>query len=223
MVSNTPGMRGTITVADTACGIANITASYQGITSNTAVVWTECPTLISRLEVAGASTTLCAGHSLQLVATAVYTDMRTADVSAMADWTSSAPAVATVGPFSGRVDAVSAGSVTITGSIPDGGLARTRVTGTLALTVLAPEPVSMVLSPGTITLAPNGTVRLAARTTDACGDTSVASAATYTSADPSIAYVDSAGVVLGLAPGSTTISADAYGLHAESMVTVTAP
>jgi N-acetylneuraminic acid mutarotase/uncharacterized protein YjdB len=57
------------------------------------------------------------GLTNQLMATGTYSDATTADVTAMAQWTSSAPSVATVGPTTGLVTGVSLGSTTVSATI----------------------------------------------------------------------------------------------------------
>jgi hypothetical protein len=57
------------------------------------------------------------GLTTQLAATGTYSDGSTANLTTMATWASSAPAVATVGPSTGLVSGVSLGSTTISATV----------------------------------------------------------------------------------------------------------
>ena len=68
------------------------------------------PTLQS-LEVSPTNPTVAAGTSVQLAATAIYSDGSHTDVTAQAAWSSSSTAVATIGAANGKAVGVDAGSV----------------------------------------------------------------------------------------------------------------
>jgi hypothetical protein len=110
------------TIAPTS-GLAQ--ALSQGSTVITATVGTVAgtatlnvtPAVVESISVSSSSSPLFAGHSTQLAALGSYSDSTSADVTSVAQWTSNNPSVATVGPTTGLVQAVSAGSATITATV----------------------------------------------------------------------------------------------------------
>src|SRR5690606_29187417 len=109
----TPGTPGLATAG--AAGSATITAEYTAlaVTGNTTATVTSAS--VSDLQVSPVITSGSAGTSLQLTATAIYSDNSTDDVSSTAIWSSSDTDIATVNA-SGTVSLLMAGSVTITAS-----------------------------------------------------------------------------------------------------------
>jgi hypothetical protein len=76
----------------------------------------EGPAVLVAFTVSPASVSVSAASTTQLTATGFYDDSSVDDVSGSAEWTSSAPAVATV-DAAGLVTGVTAGSATITGEL----------------------------------------------------------------------------------------------------------
>ncbi|MCB1019740.1 MAG: Ig-like domain-containing protein, partial [Acidobacteria bacterium] len=97
-------------------GSASITASLDGVTSDTAAVTVTDPPppTLSSLTVAPASINLSTGQTQALTATGNYSDESTQNHTADATWTSSNPSVATVS--GGVVTAVAIGAASITAS-----------------------------------------------------------------------------------------------------------
>lgn len=118
-------------------------------------------------------------------------------------WTSSAASVASV-DNAGIVTGVTAGTATITAT-------SEGVSGTVGLTVV-PVPVSAVFID---TRAPSvrqgGTAQLTAVAQDAIGRVLAGRTITWSSAAPAVASVSQAGLVTGLAAGSTYIRASSEG------------
>jgi uncharacterized protein YjdB len=148
---------------------------------------------VATVEVSPSSPTLTAlGASVQL--SAVAKDASGNMISGKTfTWTSSAEGVATV--QSGVVTAVANGTATITATTD-------AVSGSTDITVNQTVS-SVVVTPPTATLLKADTTRLTASPTDANGN--------QASADPSVATVDAAGLVTGVAMGSTTITATSDG------------
>jgi uncharacterized protein YjdB len=71
------------------------------------------------LEIAPSSPSLAAGSSMQLTATAIYSNSTHADVTTQVAWSSSNPAIATAGASTGQAQAISAGSVTMSATLQD--------------------------------------------------------------------------------------------------------
>jgi uncharacterized protein YjdB len=185
--------------------------------------------LVDSIVVSPSTQALTAGQTAQLTATGYQSHgthpSTNTNVTLQATWTSSAPSVATVSA-SGLVTAVSAGTTTITASMPGFG---GTVTGTAAITVTgtitnAPEPLaSLAVDPGAQTaLAVNQTVNFIAIGTTSSGATvnltnqsaavgaTTIKAASWVSSNPQVATINpSTGVATALANGSTTITAQA--------------
>ena len=127
-------------------------------------------------------------------------------------WASSSSGVATVSA-AGLVTAAGNGSASITASVG-------AVSGSAAVTV-AQAASEVVVSPVADTVPLGDTLRLAAEVLDANGHTLGADASlTWSSSDPSVATVDESGLVSGVAPGMTTITAVSADLHATAEITV---
>jgi RHS repeat-associated protein/uncharacterized repeat protein (TIGR01451 family) len=88
---------------------------------------------LSSVSVTPASASLAPAQTVQLTATAIYSDNSTQDVTAQAVWTTSATAVATVGT-TGFVTAVAEGTATITASF-------NGTSGLATITVAVAEPL----------------------------------------------------------------------------------
>ena len=127
-------------------------------------------------------------------------------------WASSSAGVAAV-DAAGLVTAVGNGSATITASIG-------TVSGSVAVTV-AQEASAVLVSPPADTVPVGDTVRLAADVRDANGHAVTGEASlTWSSGNPSVATVDESGLVSGVAPGMTTITAVSSSVQATAEITV---
>ncbi|MEG2889727.1 MAG: Ig-like domain-containing protein, partial [Aeromonas sp.] len=161
--------------------------------------------------------TLAAGLTGQLAATGSYSDGSNVDVTTTVSWTSSNPAVATVGLHTGLVTAVSPGTATITGAL-DGQTATLTVTVTSA--VLNAGGLTITTPP--LTVAAGLTGQLAATGSYSDGSNlDVTASVTWVSSNPAVATVNASGLVTGVAPGSTTITGNLEGQSAALAVTVT--
>ena len=126
-------------------------------------------------------------------------------------WTSSDPTVATV-TAQGVVTALRTGTATITAAAHD-------QSGAVTLTVVV--PVASVVISGTKSepLEVGLTLQLTAAVKDAAGNT-LTRPVTWTSANPTIATVDAAGLVTGVGRGTATITAAAGKVSATASVRV---
>jgi uncharacterized protein YjdB len=127
-VSDTAGSKGLVQGVST--GSAQITAAVGTISGSSSVSVT--PAQVASVSVTPSSASIRKRATVQLTATATYTDGTTADVTSSVTWTSSRPRIATVSS-TGLVTGVRAGTVTITASY--GGH-----TGTSTVTVLGGRP-----------------------------------------------------------------------------------
>ncbi|MBV9345804.1 MAG: Ig-like domain-containing protein, partial [Gammaproteobacteria bacterium] len=99
------------------------------------------------LQITPANPSLAAGTSVQLAATATYSDGSQADVTTQVAWTSSNTAVASLGAATGKALAVSVGSSVVTAMM--GGVTSAPIT----LTVTPATLVSLVVTPPSPSIA----------------------------------------------------------------------
>ena len=130
-------------------------------------------------------------------------------------WTSSKPAVATVST-TGLVTAVSVGTATITASAEG-------VAGTSAFTATSVPVTTVNVQPSSVQLTMGGTAQLAVSGSDATGAGIGSRVAQWTSSNPTVATVSSAGLVTAVSSGGTTITATVEGVSASAQVGVAAP
>jgi hypothetical protein len=148
----------------------------------------------------GSSTTTYTGDTLQLMATAMYSDGSTKNVTSTATWSSSNANLATVSA-SGLVTGVAAGQPTIS-------VALSGTSGKENVTVDAKALVSINVSPANPTLAIGISQQFDAVGTYNDGSTGdVTSTVTWSSSVPSVATVASSGIVTSIAQGTTSITA----------------
>jgi hypothetical protein len=173
------------------------------------------PATLTGLSVTPASATVAVNLSRQLLATAAYSDNSTANKTAQAVWSSTAPGVATV--TAGVVTGVSAGDAGIIASL--GGIADTAQ---LTITATQPPLAGLTVTPDPVTIAVGGTRALAATANYSDGSFgTVTTQASWTSTVPGVATVN-AGLVSAVAAGAAGIVAT-FGAFADtSHFTVTA-
>ncbi len=157
--------------------------------------------------------TIAAGLTQQFTATGTYSDGTTQDVTSIASWTSANGTTATV-TASGAATGKIAGSSNITAAVGS-------VSGTAALTVTAPNLVSVAVTPANVTIAAGLTQQFTATGTYSDGTTQdLTSTASWTSANASIVGVNGTGLATGATLGNTTITATTGGFSAGATVTV---
>ena len=86
-----------------------------------------------------------------------------------------------------------------------------------------PQPATLTVTPSTAHLAPGDTVRLSAEALDANGHPVAGASFAWSSSDASVATVDGAGLVTGVAEGSATVTAAAGDAHGTAEITVQNP
>ena len=170
-------------------------------------------TLVS-LAVTPAAPTIALGATQQFTATATYSDGTTQAVAAA--WTSATPAVATVPAATGLATGAGAGSAVISAAY--GGK-----TASATLTVTPAVLLSIAVTPQAPTVQIAATRQLAVIGTYSDATTqNLTAGATFVSATPANATVNSAGLVTGAAPGTSLITATSSGKSATTTVTVPA-
>jgi len=190
-------------------GSATITATSEGQSAAVPVTVTSVP--VASIQVSPASAGVFVGQTLSLTAT-------TKDSSGGAlsgrpvTWATSNSSVATVSS-SGLVTGVTQGSATITAT-------SEGKNATAAIAVTIAPVASVTVTPATATLAVGQTVQLAATPKDSAGTALTGRTVTWTSGNPSVATVNSNGLVTGAAAGSATITAMSEGRTGSATVTV---
>jgi len=203
-----------------ASGTTTITADYGG-KQGTATITGAAKVLVS-IAVAPGTASLAVGESTNLVATGTYSDASTADLTASATWTSSAPGVATVSNTAGSkgtVTALSSSATPATITAAYGGKS-----GTASVTVNPASVSSIAITPASPQTAVGASIPLTATATYTDGATlDVTSSATWVSGNTAVATVLDAGakgLVTGVTAGQASISASFGGQVGTTIVTI---
>ena len=198
-------------------GSTTIMASLQGSTGSTTLTVPTAPpppSLVS-IAVTPANPSFRAGSTQQFTATATYSDGSTGNITSSATWTSSNPAAATINA-SGMATGVAPGTSVITAT-------SGTVSGATTATVTSNVIASIALTPATPSFAAGTTQQFTATATYSDGTTgNVTTTATWTSSDTSVATINSSGLALAVAQGSTTITATDNSISGNTTATITA-
>jgi len=192
-------------------GTSTITAT-SGSVSGTASLTVSAATLVS-IAVTPASSSMAVGTTKQYTATGTFSDSSSQDITAVAVWTSSTPATATVNA-QGLASSVATGSTTI-------GAAFGSVSGSTGLTVSTAHLVSIAVSPANPRIEKGTSIKFTA--TGTFSDGSVAtnlSGVSWKSSKPNLASVRSSGIAHGKKNGTVTITASASGVSGNTTLTV---
>jgi uncharacterized repeat protein (TIGR03803 family) len=178
---------------------------------------------LQTVEVSPANSTAAAGTSLQLNATAIYSDGHSEDVTAGVSWSSSNSAIASVssaGGSAGTLSALTPGTTSISATMQG-------IQGKASVTVTPATLVSLELTPATPSLAKGLSLALTATGVFSDHTTqNLSSQVTWSSSSAAVASISNAtgsgGVVTGLAVGSATITATSGSVAANINLNVTA-
>ena len=196
-------------VTAVANGAATITAT-AGSASGSATVTVAQE--VGAVTVTPASDTVVAGDTLRLAAEAADANGHPV-AGAEVDWASSDTLVAVVDD-AGLVTGVGAGEAEVTAT-------AAGVTGRAALLVVAPVPTAVEVTPDTVALTALGqTAHLAAEVHDQNGRVMEGVPVSWSSADTTVAAVDSVGLVTAIGGGATTVAATAGEVSGEAVVMV---
>ena len=191
-------------------GTATITAT-AGSASGTAAVTVAQE--VSAVAVTPAAGTVVAGDTLRLTAEAADANGHPVAGTEF-EWASSDTLVAVVDD-AGLVTGIGAGEAEVTAT-------AAGVTDRAALTVMAPAPTAVSVIPDTVALTALGqTAQLAAEVRDQIGRVMEGVVVSWSSADTTIAAVDSAGLVSAVGSGTTAVAATAGEATGEAVVRVT--
>jgi len=209
------------TVATVGAGTATILATLNGMSGSTSLTVT--PATLMSIELTPPNPSLANGLTLQLVATGIYSDNSTHDLTSAVTWgCSSNCVVASISNSAGSAGlatALTPGTTTVTASLGS-------VAANTTLTVTTATLVSIGVTPMNSTL-PNGltTVLKATGVFTDHSTRDLTSAATWTSSTPAVASVDNApasGLVTALGLGSSQLTATLGSVSGSTTLTVTA-
>jgi trimeric autotransporter adhesin len=206
--SSTGTATGTATAV--APGSATITATMgMGGIAGTTTLTVTAAALVS-IAVTSPAPSIANGTQQQFTATGTYTDGTTQVITGMATWSSSAPAVASVGAATGLAKALSVGSTTITATL-------NGLPGSATLAVTPATLVSIAVTPAnpiilnSVTTQHNTTQLTATGTYTDGTAPDLTAMATWSSATPTVATISNAagssGLATGLTLGTTSITA----------------
>jgi trimeric autotransporter adhesin len=205
-----------LTATGVSAGTTNINASFEGV-NGFSTLTVNSATLVS-LTVSPSSTILSPGSSASYNAVGTFSDGSQRSINGTVTWTSSDTQVATVSP-SGTVTGQSAGTATI--SAQSGTLSASA-----GLVVEGSTLSSLRVSPASASIPESIQIGFIATGMFANGDTlDLTGVVAWTSSAPGVATISNAvgsqGVAVGLAPGSTVISALFAGQVGTASLTVT--
>ena len=196
-------------VTAVANGTATITAAAGGVSGAATVTVVQ---EVSAVTVTPAADTLVVGDTLRLAAEAA--DANGHVVAGMEFTWSSGDTLVAVVNGSGLVTGVAEGDVTVTAN-------SSEVRGGAELTVAAPVPTTVAVTPDTVVFTAIGQrTQLAAEVRDQAGRPMEDVAVSWSSADTMVVVVDSAGRVMALGSGTTTVTAMAGEATGVAFVTV---
>ncbi|MFA9276084.1 MAG: Ig-like domain-containing protein [Candidatus Aquirickettsiella gammari] len=206
------------TATGLAAGSATMTATFLTKSGSTLLTVVAIPTMTS-LTVTPATNTVMVGSTKTFVATALYSDNSTLNVSSTANWSSGQPLTATVNS-SGLASGVSSGIATINASLNGHtGSAELTVTSALVMTAITVTPSN-----------PSATVGatqqfVATAVYNDLSTQNISSSVAWSSSNPLIATISNSapkGLASALTVGSTSITASQGALSGNTNFTVTA-
>ncbi|MEP5765915.1 MAG: Ig-like domain-containing protein [Halieaceae bacterium] len=197
-------------------GSAIITAQLQGAEDSAELLVSD--PVIVEINLQPYDDTAPSLSKLQFVATAIYSDQSTANVTAEASWASDSRLQAVAG-LAGEVYTLTPGLANISASL-DG------VSGTAPLTVVPAQVIDLQVEPGSVEGPAGSSLRLRATAFYDNGlSVDVTRRSSWQSADKTVAVVRASGAQAGLSgllsEGQTTITANFSGVVREVPVTVT--
>lgn len=209
----------TVTIQGRVLGVApttpnvTISAAFGGVSGSATLVVSTAT--LSSITITPPSANLAPGSTITFQATGNYSDGSTANLTSLANWTSDAPAVATVS--GGVTSGQSAGTANITASY--GGQA-----GTAPVLVTASPLTAITVTPANPTSYIGVTLQFTAIGTAGAQSVNLTSSATWASSNPAVATVSNAnvrqGIATGVGTGSSTITAVFAGVSGNTTLNV---
>ncbi|MFQ2481016.1 Ig domain-containing protein [Aeromonas caviae] len=196
-------------------GTTEVTASLDGVTSNTVLVTVTDATLTT-IQVTPPSVSVGKGQTRQLTATATYSDNTTADVTGSVAWLSDDTATTTV-TTNGLLTGVEQGTAEVTASL-DG-----VTSNTVQVTVTDAVLTAIQVTPPSVSVSKGQTRQLTATATYSDNTTAnVTGSVAWLPDDTATATVTTNGLLAGVEQGTAEVTASLDGLTSNAVqVTVT--
>ncbi|SIO59718.1 Ig-like domain (group 2) [Singulisphaera sp. GP187] len=195
-----------------ALGTSTITAMLSGV-SGSSVLTVTAPVVVS-IAVTPTGQSVAKGLSQQFIATGIYSDQSTRDLTAQVIWASSTLATATINA-GGLATGAGLGTTTITATLGN-------VIGTSNLTVTAARLVTIVVDPQDASLEMGQTSQLAAVGVYSDGSTrNLTGQVAWVSANHSVATISNSGLASGVTAGTATVTAALNGVRGTAALRVT--
>ena len=180
-------------------GTTTVTASLNNVMSNSAFIEVTAAE-ITAIQITPSLKSVAKGLTQQYVATGIYSDSTTVDITDSVSWVSSDTSIATVGK-AGLATTSSIGSTTISATL-------SGVTNQVTLTVTSATLVSIQVSSSKSTISAGLTSQMTAIGTYTDLSTlDLTDTVAWTTSDTTIATIDSSGLITGIKEGSFTASA----------------
>jgi hypothetical protein len=199
-------------VVGLAPGLVTVTASLGAETQSVPLTVTSAK--IVSISLAPSIATVPVTGSAHFTATGIFDDSSTQDITMSSAWSSTNPAVATVGNSSGTFGAaigISSGSATIAAGFSYAGASAA---GSAQLNVSSAALTKITLSPGSGLVTPGSSLQFIATGTFSDGSKqTLRSGVTWASSDTSVATVSTAGAAVGQSPGVVTITAQSGAIN----------
>ncbi len=171
---------------------------------------------LTALTVSPQTPSIVLGNSVQLSATALFSDGSKSDVTGAATWTSAQPNVASINA-AGMAMSKTIGSASISASYKS-------VSGSSTLTVAPPVLVSIAVTPQSPSLNPNHSIQLRASGTFTDGTTQdISSVVTWLSTATGVVTINATGLSTAKSPGAATVTASEGSISGSDTVTVASP
>jgi uncharacterized protein YjdB len=198
-------------------GTANITATYQSVTSNMAAVLVTASPL-STITVSPSTGQVPEGVALQFTALGTFANSQTENLTSNVTWASSQPSIATVSNATGQqglAEGVTAGTASISADFAG-------IVGSANLTVTNATLVSIAILPSNPIVTHGTSVNFTAKGTFSDGSqVDLTTQVTWTSQFATVATINASGVANTVSPGQTTITATfSNGINQTTLLTV---
>jgi uncharacterized protein YjdB len=205
---------GTTTITASMAGFGGTISSTAAVTvTSSGVAGSAGTDVVSIVVIPGAQSVASPNETTQFIAIGTNSAGATQNMTNEVTWSSSSTQIATIGASTGLATSLSQGTSTITAIFANAD--KTTATGTATFTVVGgtSEPITaLTVTPASQILSVNEQGQfLAVGTSGSSGlqqDVTHSPQLSWTSSIPSIASVNSAGLVTGVSPGTSTITAE---------------
>ena len=196
-------------------GSTTITATFSGVSGSTTLTITAAA--LASLAITPPAPSLPLGTTLQLGATGTFTDGSTQNLTSSVQWGSSNPSIVGVSA-AGMATAAGLGSTSVTAS-------SGSIIGSATATVTSPIVQSIAITPSSPSIAVNTTQQFTAIGTFSDGSMqNITGSVQWSSGNPGVASINvngAPGLAMGLAAGSSIITAASGSVFSNANLTVT--